>query len=462
MIVMKFGGSSLIDAAAVRRVIEIVRTSLPRRPVVVVSAHGGVTNALLEQARAALEGRQDPEPLRRRHHGLVRDLGVTEPRIDQLLSEFTDLLRGISFVREMSPRVTDLAASFGERLSACVVAGAFRQHGVPAVAVMAPDAGLLTDSRYGRARPLPEAEEAIRHYFDALPEDVVPVVTGFIGRDRQGNTTTVGRNGSDYSAAIFAKALGAEEIQIWTDVPGVLSADPRLVPRARPLHRITFDEAAEFAFYGARVLHPATLEPAVQAGIPVRVLDTGTPSEEGTLILPETEKRGGPVQAIVHKRGVHLLTVVTPRMLGHHGFMARVFEACARYEVTLDMIATTEVSVSATLDDSSHLQALVEDLSTFAEVEVEHPMATLAVVGHGVGDSRAVVAQLFTTLQRIDVPIRMITMGAQRTNVGLILDEKDTERAVDALHRVLIEEVDLPPVSTADDEPERALPHTAG
>ena len=438
MIVMKFGGTSLGDAPRVRQVAELVRARLAERPVVVVSAHAGVTDAILEQSRMAVRGEHDLAPLLERHRQLAADLDVDVPELDELLQELGDLLRGVSWVRELTPRVLDLASSYGERLSSRLVAAFLQKGGIPARAVMADEAGLRTDSRFGRARPLPESDAAIRDYFDQGP-DTVPVVTGFIGGDADGNITTLGRNGSDYSAALFGKALGVGEIQIWTDVPGVMTADPRIVAHARPLEVVAYDVAAEFAFYGASVLHPATLVPAIEADIPVRVLDTRQPEAPGTLVLRE---QGEPsVRAICHKRGISLLDIVSPRMLGHHGFMAKVFHACDRHEVSLDMIATTEISVSATVDDDRNLDALVADVSRFSEVTVNRNITAIAVVGPGVGESTEILGELFRALSTEGVPIRMTSMGARRTNIGIVVEAADTERAVSCLHDALLGDV---------------------
>lgn len=436
MLVMKFGGSSLADAARIRRAIAIVRERLAEHPLVVVSAHGGVTDTLLEQAKAALEGKQNVRRIVERHRTITRNLGLQIPEHEVLFRELSDLMRGISFVGEITPRVLDLVASFGERLSAWTVAAAMTAEGLEAEAVMAYDAGLVTDARFGRARPQPESDEQIRKFFAGRAK--VPVVTGYIAKDKAGNVTTLGRNGSDFSAALFARALRAQEIQIWKDVPGVMTADPRIVPEARPLLSITYDEAAELAYYGAQVLHPATMLPAIEAQIPVRVLDTTNPHGPNTLILPQVEQTLGAVRAIVHKRGVHLVNIVTPRMLGHHGFMARIFEACARHEVVLDMIATTEVSVSATVDASANLEPVIEDLKEIGQVSVDREVASVAVVGHGIGESPELVSSVFKILTEQSIPTRMISMGATRTNVGLVLDEVHMRTAVQALHRGLL------------------------
>ena len=436
MIVMKFGGTSVGDAAHIRRVVELVRARLKDRPCVVASAHSGVTDALLDQAHKAVTGKHDLAALRERHAQIERDLGIAVPEHEALFQELSDLLRGISLVAESTPRLLDHVASFGERLSVHTVAAALRAAGIPADAVMAYDAGLVTDSRYQRARPQPESFDAIARNLAA--RDRVCVVTGFIAKDAAGTITTIGRNGSDYSASLFGRALHASEIQIWTDVPGVMTADPRLVPDARPIECMTYDEAAEIAFCGGKVLHPATLQPAVEADIPVRVLDTRNPTGPNTVIAREIPQSRPVVRTVVQKRGICLINIVTAKMLGQHGYMARIFDAAGRHEVALDMIATTEISVSATVeDDRRHLPGFVKELEQFAEVTLDRSVAAVAVVGHAVGESPATIGAIFSTLAHEQIALRMVSMGARRTNVGIVIAESDTTRAVQALHAAL-------------------------
>lgn len=446
MIVMKFGGTSVGDAAHIRRVVELVRARLADRPCVVVSAHSGVTDALLDLAHKAVAGKHDVTALRERHDRIKSDLGIEVPEHDALFQELSDLLRGISLVAESTPRLLDHVASFGERLAVHTVAAALRQAGITASAVMAYDAGLKTDSRYQRARPLPESFDAIAA--NLASRDEVCVVTGFIAKDDAGSITTIGRNGSDYSASLFGRALKAREIEIWTDVPGVMTADPRLVPDARPIECMTYDEAAEIAFCGGRVLHPATLQPAVEANIPVRVLDTRNPTGPNTVICRDVPPSRPVVRTVVQKRGICLVNIVTPRMLGAHGYMARIFEVAARHEVALDMLATTEISVSATVeDDRRRLPALLAELQQLGDVTIDRQIAAVAVVGHAVGESPETIGAIFSTLAREGIALRMISMGARRTNVGIVVSESDTARAVNALHAALC--IELPKVKAA-------------
>lgn len=431
MIIMKFGGTSVGSAESIRNVLEIVRRQLDRQPVVVVSAHAGVTDALLELGRRAPQGKADLKPLEQRHREILHGLGLPEDLLDPLLKDLRDLLRGMKLVGEASPRALDYLASFGERMSARTVAAFFQQSGLRARAVDAYDPGLRTDSNFGRARPLAD-DGRIARWFAAIEE--LPVVTGFIAKDEQGNVTTLGRNGSDYSAALFGKALSAEEIQIWTDVDGVLTADPKLVADARPIPVMSFDEASELAYYGGKVLHPATILPAMEKSIPVRVLNTRRPESPGTVILPAYEEPGSIVRSVVHKRGVYLINLVSPRMLQQHGFLAKVFEAAARHEVIVDLVATSEVSITMTSDSNHNLDRLTADLAQMGQVTVEPNHAMVCVVGHGIARTPGVSAQVFSALAEVGVRVRVISQGAIKVNIALVVAGGDLERAVAALH----------------------------
>ena len=433
MIVMKFGGTSLADAAHIRVVEGIVRRHLPRKPALVVSAHGGVTNLLDELARKAVRGSYSLDALRGRHVSILRELGLPGDLHEPFFTELDDLLRGISLVGELTPRSLDYVLSFGERMSVRAVAAHFEKAGIPATPLDAFDAGLVTDSNFGRARPLPESAGEIKRRIGEVRG--LAVITGYIAKDLRGNITTLGRNGSDFSGAIFGNALDAEEIQIWTDVDGVLTADPRIVPEAQPLPEISFDEASELAYYGGKVLHPATLLPAVAKNIPVRVLNTKNPSSPGTVILKEAKPSSSPVRSVVYKREVHLINVSSTRMLGQPGFMAKLFAVFDRHEIVIDMIATTEVSVSMTTDSSRNLEEAIRELRSFADVTAESGRAIVCLVGHGIQKAIDVPGRVFATLAEEGIRVQMISQGALRVNVGFIVNNDEVAPAVKALHR---------------------------
>ena len=432
MIVLKFGGTSLADAPHIRTVVEILRRTEDDRPVLVVSAHAGVTDLLDNLAHQALTQKSDISDVRDIHVGILNDLDLPVDLVDDLFDELASILTGINLVCELTGRTRDVILSFGERFSSRIVAAAFRSLGIPAKAIVAWDLGLVTDSAFGSARPQEECFSRIRKSLQKVKE--LPVITGFIAKDRDGNITTLGRSGSDYTASLVGAAIGAREIQIWTDVDGVMSADPRIVPGAKSLPRLSFNEMSELAYYGARVIHPATMVPAIRNRIPVRVLNTNSPQRPGTVILDEAPPQARPISSIAYRRRQTLINVVSTRMLLQHGFMARLFDVFARHEVVVDMISTSEVSVSITTDSGQRLDPVLRELSDFADVTVEKDKAIICLVGDGIRTSGDVVARIFDTTSDAGVTARMISMGATRINVSFLVSDEDVESAVVALH----------------------------
>lgn len=433
MIVMKFGGSSVSDAGRIRAAGEIVRGRLGRRPVVVVSAFRGVTDELLGLAKDALRGDLSRlKGLRKRHEDTAAELGVDFAPCRPLFDELESLAKGVALLKELTPRTLDHAASFGERLSCRLIAAAWAKAGLPARAVDAPDAGLLTDARFGAANPLPEGDAAIRTALGGASD--LPVVTGFIGRAPSGDIATLGRNGSDYSATILGAALGAEVIEIWSDTDGVMTADPRLVPAAKPLAELTFDEAGELAYYGGKVLHPHTLVPAVKKGIPVGVLNTFKPDHPGTRIAPARPGAAAGPRSIAFKRHLSVVTVKSPDMLMGWGFLARIFAAFAKHEIVVDMVTTSEVTVSCTVDDPSRVDRAVAELGGEFTVAVETGRAVICVVGEGLRDMPGLAADAFGALKDAGVNVLMISQGASKINLAFVVADADVPRAVTALH----------------------------
>jgi aspartate kinase len=435
MIVMKFGGTSVGTAASIRKVCDIVRSRARKKPLLVVSALAGVTDALEAAARSALRGTLSLVAIRRRHEEVVRDLGLAPGLVAAELRELEELLRGVQLLGELSPRSLDYAMSFGERMSVKIVAAALATCGVSARPCDAWNLGLVTDSGFGRARPLESAFDRIAERVLREKSGDVLVVTGYIAKDERGNVTTLGRNGSDYTAAIIGSALGVEEIQIWTDVDGVMSADPHVVRDAQPIAEMSFDEAAEVAYYGAKVLHPATIQPAVAKNIPVRVLNTHAPTAPGTSIVGRARRSPCPVKAIVSKRGIAVVNVVSTRMLMQHGFLAKIFDVFDRQHIVIDLVATSEVSVSCTTDSEVNLDAAIAELRAFADVQVLRNRAIVAAVGSGIRDAKDVPARFFAALAREAIGVEMISQGASRTNLSALARESHVSRAVQALHR---------------------------
>ena len=451
MNVMKFGGTSLADPEAIRRCAELVEREIKlsgHKPLVVVSAYSKITDRLLEAARLAVQGGHGDtfKEIARRHHEILKGLGLSAETGEKLLEELRNLLNGIQMVREVTPRLYDYVASFGERLSARTFAAVLQKRGhKEAEAFDAYDLGFLTDSRFMNARPAPDIAERIAAACGPHRNKLM-VVTGFIGKDRNGDITTIGRSGSDYSASIFGAALDAGEIQVWKDVPGVMTADPSLIRNAEPLPRLSFAEASELAYYGAEVLHPATITPAVKRGVPVRVLHTFDPDAPGTVITPKGEhdpKR--PVKCIVYKEDQVLISVRSERMLGMEGFMARLFSLMERHHVVIDMISTSEISVSMTtnLTGKSRLEALRKDLENMlkdldagskVKTEILPEKCLVAIVGEGMKHSVGLAARTFRAIASSGVSIQMISQGASEINITFLIDNTEIPAVVSALH----------------------------
>jgi aspartate kinase len=466
-IVMKFGGTSVADAEAIRRLAVNVTAAVARGdvPVVVVSAMSGVTDRLLALADLAATGErasvaQGVDDLRARHRsaleGLVEGsrMSVTADEIDCQFDELRAMLTALAILREASPRSRDGVAAVGELVSSRLAAAVLNESGIPAVWVDARCA-LVTDDRYTAAAPLAdETATAVRR--EIVPHAAarrVTVLGGFVGATREGVTTTLGRGGSDYSASIIGAAidrchggqhdgpgvrpqadvaLACREIQIWTDVDGMLTADPRIVSGTHVVPQLSFGEASELAYFGAKVLHPSTILPAVDRDIPVRILNSRRPEAPGTLITATPGTASGRITALACKRGVTVIEVTSTRMLMAHGFLRRLFEVFERHQTSVDVVTTSEVSVSVTVDDASRLDAIVRDLREFAQVSVEGDMALLCAVGDGLrGDARLAV-RLLGTLEGF--PLRMVSQAASRRNLTCVVNERDLASAMARLH----------------------------
>jgi aspartate kinase len=450
MIVMKFGGTSVGSAERIRALAELVRARQSRKPVVVVSALSGVTDLLIKGARLALA--RDPESektiqtLTTRHREVIEALfpaGATRDRlngyVDGILRDLRSFYTGVQHLEELTARTMDAVSGMGERLSYEIVAAHCDAVGLPVKSIDARSV-FLTDDTFGKAMPLMDETGArVReHILPVVQKGQIPVLGGFIGSTRQGVSTTLGRGGTDWSAAIVGALLPAEEIQIWTDVDGIMTVDPRLVPGAKILPEVTFEEAAELAYFGAKVLHPATIKPAVERGIPVFVLNSMNPTAPGTRIASrKSDDEIGEPRALAFKKGITVILVSQPRMLMAHGFTAKVFEVFARHKTSVDLIATSEVSISLTIDNTDTLTAVRADLAELGEVRIFQNMAMVSVVGRGFNRQAGLAGRIFQAIR--DVNINMISFGASDVNVSFVVDQNDAERTVKSLHREFFE-----------------------
>jgi aspartate kinase len=437
MIVMKFGGTSVESTEAIKRVAGIVRDRLKQHPVVVVSAIGKTTNKLLGIAAAAVAGKRDQalrqlEELHQFHVKESEGLGV-ESEVEAHFKELAELAKGLAVMGEFTPRATDAVSAYGERLSSIIVAARFRKLGLPATYVDSRTV-LITDNRHTQAAPLFEqTNRRMKATIPPLVQDHVVVMGGFIASTEDGITTTLGRGGSDYTASIVGAGIGAKEIQIWTDVDGMLTTDPTILPGGHRVKVCSFAEAAELAYFGAKVLHPATVLPAIEKNIPVRILNSRRPEVEGTLIVKDPPPSKSPIRSIAIKKNITLVNIVSTRMLMAHGFLRRIFEVFDRFETPVDMLATSEVSVSLTIDNTRALNTIQIELEQFAEVSIEESLAIVCMVGENIRSVPGVAARVFTALG--DIPTHMLSQGASQLNLSIVVASRDLTRAVESLHR---------------------------
>ena len=437
MIIMKFGGTSVGKPDSLGNALQLVQKQAPGDVAVVVSALSGMTNLLARYAAEPASRAELAGQFVERHVQLARQIDV-DPGVFEALTQAwqercaADVSSGV-----LTGAQNDRLLSFGERWSATLFAAALEKRGVRARAVDAGEAGLITDDEFGAAHPVPEAHALLR---DSLGQtDFIPVVTGFIGRTRSGQTTTLGRGGSDFTAAVLGAALEAREIQIWTDTDGMLTADPRVVAEARPVQHLSFAEASELAYFGAKVLHPKTLLPAIERGIAVRVLNTGRPQCAGSLVTADSDVASDTwdIKSIAYKRGITIVTVVSTRMLLAHGFLARVFEIFGRHRIVVDLVTTSEVSISMTVDDTTNLAGAVDELETIGRVSIQHNRALVAVVGEGAGRRVGLAGHIFSLLGGVGIGLEMISQGASHVNLSCVIDDDHAPQAVRLLHQGL-------------------------
>ncbi len=445
--VMKFGGTSVGDIAAFERVFHVVSTQIEKRPVVVVSAMTKVTDALLAAFETAkkgdfVQGFASLGPHFERHEQVSKHFipkgaaNAFNGELEFARGELSDLLMRVSRRSLPLSMLKDAIVSYGEQLSSRLLAEVLKAEGVNARQVDSRRL-IVTDDEYGAAQPIwDETENLIKLELEPLiAAGEVPVMGGFIAASRGGETTTLGRGGSDYSAALAAAALRAGELQIWTDVTGVMTCDPRICDEARTIPVLSYEEAAELAYFGAKVLHPKTIKPAVDHHIPVRVCNTFMPDAVGTMVLDESGEAPNKIKSIAHKKNITILRITSARMLGAYGFMSAVFQVFDRHRTVIDVISTSEVSVALTLDNADDMDALVADLQRLGEVEVETGYAVICVVGEGLRASTGLASKIFSTIN--DVNIALVSHGASSVNLTFVIKEELVADVIKRLHNAL-------------------------
>lgn len=441
---MKFGGTSVGDVAAFERVSHVVSSQIEKRPVVVVSAMTKVTDALLTAFDHAKKGDHAAaiaslELHFERHvevalHFMPDGSGVFDSELKFAREELSDLLMRAARRSLPLSMLKDAIVSYGEQLSSRMLAEVLKAKGLNARHFDSRRL-IMTDDEFGAAQPLiDETNEIVRLELEpSIRTGEIPVMGGFIAGNRAGETTTLGRGGSDYSAAIVAAALGARELQIWTDVTGVMTCDPRICSDASTIPVLSYEEAAELAYFGAKVLHPKTIKPAVDNSIPVRVCNTFQPDEIGTMILAESGEAPNKIKSIASKKNITILRITSARMLGAYGFMSAVFQVFDRHRTVIDVISTSEVSVALTLDHADGIDKLVEDLRRLGDVEVETGYAVICVVGEGLRASTGLASKIFSTIE--DINVALVSHGASAVNLTFVVKEVDVPEVIRRLHQ---------------------------
>ncbi|KAK4798192.1 hypothetical protein SAY86_030518 [Trapa natans] len=455
--VMKFGGSSVASAERMREVADLILSFPNERPVIVLSAMGKTTNKLLLAGEKAVScgflnvsSIDELRFIKDLHIRTANELGVDESIIEKHLEDLEQLLKGISMMREFTPRTKDYIVSFGECMSTRIFAAYLNNKGFKARQYDAFEIGFITTDDFTNAEILEATYPAVakRLYDDWTSDPAIPIVTGFLGKGwRTGAVTTLGRGGSDLTATVIGKSLGLREIQVWKDVDGVLTCDPNIYEHAHSVPYLTFDEAAELAYFGAQVLHPHSIKPAREGEIPVRVKNSYNRSAPGTLITKSTITSKAVLTSIVLKRNVTTLDIVSTRMLGSLGFLAKVFSIFADLGISVDVVATSEVSISMTLDPSKfwdreliqqELDNLVEELEKIAIVNLLQRRSIVSLIGN-VKRSSLILEKAFCVLRNLGVNVQMISQGASKVNISLVVGDDEAEKCVRALHSAFFE-----------------------
>ncbi len=446
VLVMKFGGTSVADASCFKDVLNIVQEKTQESqsaPVVVLSAISGVTNGLIDCAKTAQDGDatlalEKLQAIRERHNKIVLEI-IPPSSQEQLVSalevdfnRLSVLLQGIAYLGELSKRSLDAISACGELLSTKIFSAYVIAQDLPAVYLDARTI-MVTSDDHGRAIPNVKelASRSKREILPLIQKGKWVITQGFIGATADGVTTTLGRGGSDYTASLIGAAIGADEIQIWTDVDGMMTVDPRLISEAKPIASVSFQEASELAYFGAKVLHPLTIKPAIEKNIPVRILNTLKPNSPGTLIV-ETADSQEKVCAIAFKKGQTAVFINSARMLMASGFLAQVFNIFAKHETSIDLITTSEVSVSLTIDNLDKLPQIEEDLKQLGEVTIMQDLTIIAVVGRNLREESGIASKIFNALLGLNVI--MISGGASNINISLVVANQDADQAIKQLH----------------------------
>ena len=439
---MKFGGTSLANAERIKNISNIIKTRLDKKPIVVVSAVGGVTDLLINVAKEASKGtnpNEKTEEIINIHKKIIKDLNLNEEFLMDDFVNLYDTLNGIYLLKELSLRSLDLVSSFGEILSSKILTEFLNSNKISSKQYFGWEAGIITNDNFTNAEILEETYENINFILNNLNH--VAVVTGFIAKNKEGEITTLGRGGSDYTASIIGSALNVDEVEIWTDVDGIKTADPRIILNAKQWEKITFNEASEMAYFGAKVLHPKTIKPAINKSIPVRILNTYNLDNRGTLIVDEDEEI--PFRSISSKNDVTVIRICSTKMLFAYGFLSKVFDIFNKHKISIDLVSTSEITLSMTLDkinnESKKLELAMHELEKLGNVEILKNRSIICVVGKGIRSRIGVLGRIFTTCKDWNVDVEMVSQGASPLSISFVVKQEDSEKIVKELHKELFE-----------------------
>lgn len=446
MIVMKFGGTSVQDAEAINRVVNIIKSRIEKKPVVVSSATAKTTDTLLLCCKTASKGDYEKasdiiKQIKDRHLKIAGELITNVSKLEELKTKIKDILdglrdiiKGIYLLSELSERSIAKVVSHGELLSTIILTYTLNQKSIKAEYIDA-RSFMFTGKDYSNAEPLFDviSKKAPEYLDPIIKSGKIAITQGFIASTLDGITTTFSRGGSDYSASIIGMAMKAEEVEIWTDVDGILTADPKIVTDTKIINEITFKEAAELAFFGAKVLHPSTIIPAIEKNIPVRVLNSHYPEGKGTLIKNYIEVSEYLIKSITSKKEITVLNIYSPKMLLAHGFLKKIFEVFDKYKTSVDMITTSEVNVSLTLDNDENINEIINELSLFSEVNVEKDKSLVCIVGNNLKYIPGIAKKVFQVLGNYN--ITMISQGASIVNISFVVDKECLNDVIQTLHK---------------------------
>ena len=426
MIVMKFGGSSLANANRIKNLSDIIRKNLSLKPILVCSAMGNTTELLLNSLN-------DYTKLKNFHISICEELGIEVREISPILEELDKLKISPDF----TAKERDLLLSFGERLSVRIISAFLNTQDISSKPYDAWDIGMITNSDHGEAKIRNDSYSKIDQNISSIKDHHIPVITGFIAKNPSGEITTFGRGGSDLSATIIGAAINAKEVQVWKDVDGLMTADPKIVKDAKPIDFISFQEASELAYFGAKILHPLAMKPIKQKNIPVRIKNSYKTEAKGTLVSAKTSYPYGPFKSITLKKDVILVDIISSKMLGTHGFLAKIFNIFDKHNVSVDMLSSSEISISVSLNCEKNLEKVIEELSEYATVDIDKGNTIVSIICEAEKPT-VVLRDAFSALNKEKIQVKMISQAASHSNIGLVFNADVAEKALKTIHDSLI------------------------